>query len=68
MAALPAALIAFWWWRGEFRRAWVDAAEDLPEGVELANDDWRLGLILVVGTLGFLALRAVLRLATHGQF
>jgi hypothetical protein len=68
LAGVPGALLAFWWWRMDFREAWVDASKDVPEGVKLANDDWRIGLIFVAGLIGFLALRVVLRLIARGQF
>ena len=44
---IPPALVAYWFWRREFRRAWVDD-NDIPEGVSLANDDWKVGLAFVV--------------------
>ena len=53
LAAMPAALIIFWFWRSDFRRDWLD--DTTADGtVELANDDWRvgllqLGLVLLVG-------------------
>jgi hypothetical protein len=47
-AALPATAVMFWVWHRDFRRAWVDDAADLPDGVALANDDWRVGLAIVV--------------------
>jgi hypothetical protein len=54
LASAPAALIAFWFWRHEFKRAWVDDPELLPDGVTLIEDDWqsgllRLALVIVVG-------------------
>src|SRR5690242_564554 len=33
-AAIPGALLAFWFWRGDFRRDWIDDAQGVPEGVE----------------------------------
>lgn len=67
LTAIPGAVIVFFWWRAEFRAAWIEASVDLPEGVEMANDDWRSGLILVVGVLGFVALRTLIRLVRTGQ-
>jgi hypothetical protein len=67
LATIPGALIAFWWWRSDFRRAWLDSANDLPEGVELANDDWRAGLILLAGLLGFAVFKVLFRLIERGQ-
>lgn len=47
VAALPGGLIAYYFWRSEFRRGWVD--DDLPllDGVKLANDNWQVGLGIV---------------------
>jgi hypothetical protein len=67
LAAVPGALIAFWWWRSDFRRSWIDPSGDVPEGVELANDDWRIGLIIVGGVIVFLLFRLVIRLLVRGQ-
>jgi hypothetical protein len=61
--ALPAGLVAYWFWRNDFRRDWIDDSGSLPEGVELANDDWRVGLIFVVGVAVILAIKAAVRLA-----
>jgi hypothetical protein len=49
LAALPGGLVAYWFWRREFRQGWIENAEDLPEGVTLANDDWRMGLLPAAG-------------------
>ena len=51
LTALPGGLIAYWWWRAEFRKAWVDDPAELPDGINLANDDWRIGAALVVGVI-----------------
>jgi hypothetical protein len=59
LAALPGALLAFWFWRGDFRRDWIDDAQGVPEGVELANTDWRIGLIGVVGLLVVAAIKTM---------
>jgi hypothetical protein len=45
LAPVPGALIAFWWWRNDFRRGWIDDSQSMPDGVELATDDWRIGLL-----------------------
>jgi hypothetical protein len=47
--AFPAALIAFIYWRSDFRKGWIDHPEELPDGVTIANDDWLAGLIRLVG-------------------
>ena len=66
LAPIPAALIAFWWWRNDFRRDWIDSdVQDVPEDVELASDDWRVGLLRLLALLtigvGIAILRYVLK-------
>lgn len=58
LVCVPGALLAYWLHYRQFRFAWVDGAEDLPDGVELANDDWRAGLIRLVAVvvLGLIAM------------
>jgi len=63
LAAIPGAIIAFWWWKDDFGRAWIDDAQGIPEGVELANEDWQIGLIFVGGIIVFFVLRFLIRLA-----
>lgn len=45
LAAIPAGLIAFLFWKNDFQRDWIESAEQLPEGAELLDDDWRIGLL-----------------------
>ncbi|WP_010336978.1 hypothetical protein [Sphingobium yanoikuyae] len=52
---VPGALVAFAYWRWEYRRAWIDDPSDLPEGREIEHDDWRIGL----AKLGLLVLSAI---------
>lgn len=59
LAAIPGALLAFWFWRGDFSRDWIDDAQGVPEGVELANTDWRIGLIGLVGLLVAAAIKTL---------
>lgn len=60
-AAIPGGLATFWWWRRSFKSAWVDDPADLPEGVELANDDWRVGLLILTAVLVIAAIKAFFR-------
>ena len=64
LAAIPGALIAFWWWRDDFRRDWIDDSEGVPEGVELANSDWRIGLIGVAMLFALVAAKVMFRAAS----
>jgi hypothetical protein len=66
-AAIPGALIAFWWWRDDFRRGWIDDSDGVPEGVELANTDWRIGLLGVGLLIAVAALKVFLRQASAGR-
>lgn len=47
LAALPAFVLVFLYWRFWFRREWIEHPELLPEGQTIANDDWRTGLWLL---------------------
>lgn len=63
-AAIPGALLAFWWWRSDFRKAWIDDAGGVPEGIKLANSDWKIGLfgllaMIVAATIKMMFLRSV---------
>ena len=67
LGSAPAALIAFWFWRHEFKRAWIEDPELLPDGVVLLDDDWqsgllRLALVILIG-IGI----ALFRLVTNGM-
>ncbi|TFI57691.1 hypothetical protein E2493_13665 [Sphingomonas parva] len=62
-----ASLVAFLWWHSEFRTAWIESADVLPEGVELANDNWRAGLILAIGVIGLLLIRGLYQMVAEGR-
>ena len=49
--AVPGALIAFWWWKTEFETAWIDDRHGIPDGIKLANDNWKVGLLGVAGVI-----------------
>ena len=61
IAALPAGLIVFWYWRMDFRKSWVDDPELLPEGANLSNDDWRIGVAIVATVIVAAAFKVLLR-------
>lgn len=44
-----------------YKKAWVDDANDLPEGVSFANDDWRFGICLLLGAIAAAAIRVAFR-------
>jgi hypothetical protein len=67
LAAIPGALIAFWFWRGEFRRGWIADPTSLPAGLSIANDDWRVGLVKLIGLLAASAVMVLVRRAIQGS-
>jgi hypothetical protein len=68
LAALPGALIVFWFWRNDFRRGWVADAEAAPTGATLANDDWRIGVLQMLAFLTLAIGVAVIREFARGAF
>jgi hypothetical protein len=48
IVAVPPALVGYWFWRREFRRAWIDDDAEFPGVVWLAIDDWKVGLAFVL--------------------
>jgi hypothetical protein len=64
---IPGTLLVFWWVRRDWRQLWIDDSQGIPEGVELANDDWRIGLIFVAGLITLALLRTLFRLVTSGK-
>ena len=57
---IPGALIVYWYLGRDFRASWIENLEDLPRDVKLANDDWRLGLIVAILVAAAIALHAYL--------
>lgn len=66
-AAIPAAALLYWWWRRDFREAWIDDAHGVPDGVELANTDWRVGLLGVAGLFVVAAIKVLFVRSAVGQ-
>lgn len=48
---LPGAALAFWFHLRQFRFAWVESEDELPDGVELANHDWQTGLVKLLAVI-----------------
>ncbi len=44
-AAMPAGTYAFWSFQADFRRAWIEDPDKIPEGAILENDDWKSGFL-----------------------
>ena len=64
---LPGGLIAFWYWRTVFRHAWTDNPEDLPDGMDIEDDDWRVGLFGFLAVAGLLLGLAFVRRLIRGH-
>lgn len=47
LVPLPGALVIYFWLRSIYREGWVDD-DKVPEGMVLANSDWRVGIGVVV--------------------
>lgn len=45
LAALPAALIIFCYWRADFRCDWFERPDLIPADRQPANTDWRVGVL-----------------------
>jgi hypothetical protein len=60
--AIPGAIATYLLWYYDFRRSWIDNIEDLPDGVELENDDWRFGVASIIVIAAVLAIRVLFRL------
>lgn len=63
--ALPALAVVFWFWRREYRKAWVDHPGLLAEDQQLENDDWKSGLIKLVGLIVAATIAALIRRSLH---
>jgi hypothetical protein len=45
IAAVPGALLTFWFWRTAFRRAWIDEDRPLRWHETIEEDDWLVVLV-----------------------
>ena len=66
-AVIPGALIAFWYWRAEFRDQWIQNPDIGPDGITLANDDWRIGLLRLLLIIAVAAITVLLRRYLKGD-
>jgi len=66
LAAVPGGLAVFWFWRRDFRRGWIEDAEALPDGVTIANDDWRLGLLQLLALMTLAIGAGLIRVLARG--
>jgi protein-S-isoprenylcysteine O-methyltransferase Ste14 len=58
---LPGLLILFWFWRREYRKAWIDNVDQLPDSTALENDDWKAGLIKLIGLIAAAIIATLIR-------
>jgi len=65
LSSIPAALVMFWWLRRDLLRAWRDASPDELGDETLANDDWRIGLLLLAGLVVLAVIRYIIRLVAN---
>ena len=63
---LPGAALAYYYYRSDYRKRWVDHADELPEGVGLANDNWKTGVLILTGAVLFALLRLSFRQLLYG--
>lgn len=64
LLALPGAAFTYWYWYSGFRRSWIEDPADLPDDVVLENDDWRAGLVKLVGLIAAATVIVLIRRAT----
>lgn len=63
---LPGAVVVYFWLRRIYRAGWVED-DQIPEGMKLENNDWRVGLGVVAGVILAAAIKvAFLRAGTSG--
>jgi hypothetical protein len=58
---VPGALINYWYWKWTFVRAWHDDPAMIPENMTVANEDWRVGLAVVLGAIALAAVKYAIR-------
>lgn len=63
---IPGALLCYWWLLHDLRKGWIDNPDDLPEGVTLANSDWRVGLAGVVALIIAATIKVMIRKSALG--
>lgn len=51
LVCAPATLFVYFYWKRIFVRAWYEDASLIPEGMTLANEDWRIGLYALVAAI-----------------
>lgn len=64
LAAIPMALIIFWYWYGDFRSRWVDEAA--ADGVKLENSNWKIGLGTLIAMIVVAGVKVYLRRRFRG--
>lgn len=63
LVGVPGFLIAFWFWRREYRKAWIDHPAEYDG--ELENDDWKAGLIKFIGLFIAAIIATLVRRSLH---
>jgi hypothetical protein len=63
LSAFIGAVPVYLYYLRQYNFAWVESVDDLPEGVSLAEDDWRSGLVYLFVFMGVAALLVFIRYA-----
>lgn len=51
LLSLPATVITYLYWKPRFIRAWYEDPSLIPEGMAIANQDWRVGLYVLLAAV-----------------
>ena len=61
LAVAPGAILVYWFMYQEFKEKWIDDPGQLPEGVDVENEDWRVGMKTLLITAFFFAFAVGIR-------
>lgn len=56
---IPGAIYAYLTMLSEFKKAWINDQDNLPEDINLANDDWKHGVARILFFFVFFAIIAI---------
>lgn len=51
LASLPAVPVNYFYWKSTFIKAWYDDPALIPEGLSISNQDWRVGIYVLVAVI-----------------
>ena len=61
LGGIVPAMTWYWFWLRDFQKHWFASIDKLPDGVPLANDDWKNGLLQLTGLMVFGLIVALIR-------